>query len=426
MNGYGKVLLLIVIFGLLLNVACVPQGTNYIPPQERVQPTASPNPMATPDPTDCTTSGYGATKTEGGITLQCNNQLRWIAQSSLDPMDCSAYQAGATVENSGVTYQCSANRYWRAIAPATVTPIWIPPQPQNPEVQINWLIEHQPDGAPVYLYGPILATTTATSYAGVWQDDVIAFIIIAGIGTFIVVRNAVQNAMMLNSALDTVSWADNVYATSSATFSSPPVDLRQSIWNGEESVANISDLQVSAIFGAYYATELAAQLNLPPVTTAPGGGLDNVSMSTIAADGTMIPLPEWDPELPGFSHAGVSRGSILRVLLVYEAIRHTADKLYCSPAALRCIVATTDPVIGIMAAIFNVSDAVNPVITSPVTVIFNGNVGADLRLVRLSSCASWQILPLPALHEAHYEPKPVGMGTCLEKGNINPILRVSP
>lgn len=140
------------------------------------------------------------------------------------------------------------------------------------------------------------------------------------------------------------------------------------------------------------------------------------SVGILSPSGQFLPIPPFVEEQ--LRHAAESRGSMLKVLLVYELVRMQPDGLYCGLTSGRCVVTATTHEIGQVAVVFvNGGTATTPVLVRPVTVIFRSR-GVPIAPVRMSSCASWQIYPAP-MFEVVYEPPPAGSGTCLNNGNTD-------
>lgn len=149
-------------------------------------------------------------------------------------------------------------------------------------------------------------------------------------------------------------------------------------------------------------------------------------MATATVDAgvaTLPPItwPSWDPKQ--WEHAANSRNKpILFIMLAYEAIVHTGDKVYFSPAMGYLMITTWDPYVGTIGSIFSTTqDIAGEVIAgtlhtivpmSPVTIIFPIPGPIEKKLIR--GCFSYPIWP-PAPYMPQFEPIgtiPGAIGTC--------------
>ncbi|MCA9368891.1 MAG: hypothetical protein H6773_02610 [Pseudomonadales bacterium] len=177
-----------------------------------------------------------------------------------------------------------------------------------------------------------------------------------------------------------------------------------------------SEEDIRMLFEGQPLNEIAEMLELPSISAS------ELAMASANSVSWPIPdFPDWNHE--DWKHAAESRGSMLKVLLAFELIRHAQQaELYCGSTeysqfgGLRCIVVAYDPVIGAVAMVFNNAGSVaQPKWGSAVTIIFKTSAGGrvDVRQLRLSSCSSLRVYPLPVVFDPIFEPPLVGEGRCL-------------
>jgi hypothetical protein len=168
-----------------------------------------------------------------------------------------------------------------------------------------------------------------------------------------------------------------------------------------------TDTMIAAWAASQQPSQLSQELGLAMATLAMATAMEAV--------GTLELPEEFDSDFWG--HAAQSRGSVLKVMLAYEYVRLHSTELYCGASVyrgqLRCIVIAHEPVLGAIALLIeNVGSPESPSFGRPVTIIFRSR-GANVYAVRISSCASFRILPLPLNYEPVFEPPPLGSGKCM-------------
>lgn len=313
------------------------------------------------------------------------------------------------------------------------------------------------------------ATATGTSYLGVYSRslvlsqadspgfgpaDVVAFITVAGTTYFIVLYYA-DHMPAPDWTIPTVNWPSFVSdaqahqglntltaVTFSALASYQAVEIYSnpsftlSIYGGIGEYTSLYLYETVSAESLIVATYYATTGQMYYVTTSMVSGASPVWTMTVedwflftrlavaAAGATTtvaappVTWPAWDPNLGGWQHAAQSRRwPILGIMLAYEALTHTADRVYFSPTMGYLLITTNDPYVGTIGSIFTAANDVlaaggsSIVPGNPVTIIFPFK---NLHNRRVRGCFTHEVFPAFGTYTPVYEPKPLGEGICKE------------
>lgn len=144
--------------------------------------------------------------------------------------------------------------------------------------------------------------------------------------------------------------------------------------------------------------------------------LQDAEVGILLPGGSFFPVPM--PNREQFEHAARSRGSLLKVLLVYELVRMQPNGLYCGPSSNRCAITARAFEIGTVAVVFANNSVANAPSFGPIRTVIFQSTGVDVNQVRRSTCLTYQLYPVFG-YDPQFEPIPVGTGRCFELGNIN-------